>query len=124
VPGFDAWVDEWLAGTALPELRLEALRLEAEGAGYRLRGQLTNSGSGSGRIELAALSSEPGEGARIDLPIAPGQPVPIDWRLPFRPERIVLDPDARLVQLHRSVEGVALDDLLPGSPNRPVRAEV
>jgi hypothetical protein len=122
--GFDSWKDEWLAGTALPELRLDEVRLEAEGDGYRLRGRLANAGSGSGRVELAAIRAGSGVGARRVLPIAPGRPTAIDWRLDFRPEKIVLDPEVRLVQIHRNDEGVALAGLLPGNPNPPARTGV
>lgn len=102
-------VEQWFAGRVLPELRLEEVRVRPAGGEWLVSARLENVGSGMVDVAVAAVGSAPsGAGAepltalRTARAVAPGAPRRLEWRIPFRPERLVVDPEVRLLQLHRA----------------------
>ncbi|HSF39832.1 MAG TPA: ABC transporter permease subunit [Thermoanaerobaculia bacterium] len=111
---YDRFVDQWLAGAVLPEYELSGATVERTADGWRASATITNVGTGTARVEVAALRGERfGEGfaeKRTALWLAPGRPGTLTWTLGFPPERIVVDPDALVLQLNRDRAVAELED--------------
>ncbi|MBK8004268.1 MAG: hypothetical protein IPK12_10115 [Gemmatimonadetes bacterium] len=102
-PGeLERFVEEWLEGTALPEYQLEAASLAATaGGGWNLAVTVHNAGTGATRVQLLATGAGGGDGVRREVYVAGGGSVRVTWALPWRPLRLVVDPDADVLQQNR-----------------------
>ncbi len=114
---FDDFARQWLAGTVLPEYRVAGAVVERTARGWRATATVTNAGTGTSDIEVAAVRGEraatPGAAAGSNgqtqtVRLAPGQARRVHWELGFRPERIVVDPDALVLQLNRDLAQVVI----------------
>ena len=109
---YDAFVKQWFFEVKVPEYRLEgAKRAEGDGGQWNVAARLRNTGAGTMPVEVAAVAGErfakdgsaspdyrevrvtlePGAGEEREVVIACG----------FKPERLVVDPDALVLQLRR-----------------------
>ncbi len=96
------FLSEFLLET-LPQLVLRNPVVERFDAGYRLRVELANAGTGAAWLEVEA-SGDPAnasESSRVRVRVTPETPAQLVWNLTFRPRRIVVDPDVRLLQIER-----------------------
>lgn len=109
---YDAFVDQWLAGVVLPEYELSEATVERTAEGWRASATITNVGTGAAWVEVAAIRGErfgkDSAERRTALRLAPGRPERLTWTLGFPPERIVVDPDALVLQLNRDRAAVEL----------------
>ncbi len=108
--GFQRFVDQWLAGVVLPEFKLSGASLEPVVGGWRAAVTVANVGTGTVEVEIAAA-----RGPRQDrrtVTLGPGSSRRVTWTLGFQPERIVVDPDALVLQLNR---GLAVAEVEGGS---------
>ncbi|HVR98710.1 MAG TPA: M1 family aminopeptidase, partial [Thermoanaerobaculia bacterium] len=96
---YRAVVEQWLAGVVLPEYGVSAAAVEPTADGWRAEATITNLGTGTAVVEVAAVRGE--RERRTVLRLPPGRSGQAVWRLDFRPERIVVDPDALVLQLNR-----------------------
>jgi len=125
---YDAFTRQWFREVVVPEYRLEDVaRTEVDGA-WRVQARLTNVGTGEMPVAVAACAGERfpddapetsdappvddgrlgaatgGAGyreARARALLGPGQSAEIEILCDFLPERVVVDPDALVLQLRR-----------------------
>lgn len=105
---FERFAAQWLDEVVLPEFQVAA-DVERTGSGWRVRATVRNVGTGDVTVEVAALRPGPsvdaldgsGPAALRSLRVGPGAAESFDWQLDFRPERLVVDPGVRVLQLNR-----------------------
>jgi ABC-type transport system involved in multi-copper enzyme maturation permease subunit len=112
---FDDFVKQWIFGVVVPEYRLSDARLvQSESSGqeqWEATVRLENVGTGKMPIEVAAVKGERfGEdGAasadyrdfRTHVVLGAGESQVVTLRSPFKPDRLVVDPDVLVLQLKR-----------------------
>lgn len=91
----------WLAGTALPEYHLRDARLTPTDSGWTLQVTLRNAGTGATVVELLAVGNGDDRRVRREVFVEDGGEVRVVWPLPWRPARLVVDPDAHVLQQNR-----------------------
>ena len=125
---YDAFTRQWFHEVVVPEYRLaDVARTEVDGA-WRVQARLTNVGTGEMPVEVAASAGQrfPDDApeasaappvddgslraasggadyreARARALLGPGESAAIDILCDFVPERVVVDPDALVLQLRR-----------------------
>lgn len=117
---FDDFAQQWFHEVVLPRYELSRVELAPGAAGgWMVTARITNEGTGRMAVEIAAASgerfAEDGEVARADtadedtgyreartlVTLGPGQSETITMPCDFEPDRIVVDPDVRVLQLNR-----------------------
>ncbi|MGH7681116.1 MAG: M1 family aminopeptidase [Candidatus Eiseniibacteriota bacterium] len=116
---FDAFVKEWCEDKVMPEYRLADAKKTKDGDGYDVTVTVRNNGTGAMPVEVAAVVGErwnkaESEGvketfevnpkyreARSTVTLAAGESKTVSIRCPFAPEKVVVDPDVRILQLQR-----------------------
>jgi hypothetical protein len=109
--GFDAFTRQWFFQVVVPEYRLSSPSKRARGESWDATVRVENAGSGRMPVEVAAVrgdrfatngspSPEYRE-ARTTLVLDKGEARDAVIACPFEPDRIVVDPDARVLQLRR-----------------------
>jgi ABC-2 type transport system permease protein len=120
---YDAFVKEWLEDRIVPEYRITHAVKSKDGKGYDVTATVANIGTGTMPVEIAAMAGErwkkPGPGsslpagltrsepdpsyreARSTVTLAAGQSRTVTIHCPFSPEKVVVDPDVRILQLRR-----------------------
>jgi hypothetical protein len=108
---FDQFVDQWFFDVVVPEYRLSAPRRERDGEQWRALVRITNVGTGRMPVEVAAIA-----GVRFDengttpadyrerrsiVVLGAGEAADLELVCDFEPRRIVVDPDALVLQLRR-----------------------
>ena len=108
---YDAYVRQWYWDVVVPEYRLgDARAVERDGV-WEVRATVRNAGTGTMPVEIAAVrgvrfaDAKKGEGpwrdARTTVVLGPKQSRSVVIRCDFEPERLVADPDFRVLQLER-----------------------
>jgi aminopeptidase N len=109
---YQAFVEQWLFDVVSPELSVSETVVAPTGAGWTVSATVANVGTGTVTVEVAVSRGErfdaaTGEAlagyadARQAVRLRPGERQKLSWTTGFKPERIVVDPDAQLFQLHR-----------------------
>jgi ABC-type transport system involved in multi-copper enzyme maturation permease subunit len=112
---FDAFVDAWFYEVVVPEYRVsDADVVPVEGAddgAWRVTVTIENDGSGRFPIEVAAAHGErfnddgtPSPDyreSRVMVTVGPDEQAPVTIPCPFEPDRVLVDPDALVLQLDR-----------------------
>jgi len=122
---FDRFVQQWFFHVVVPEYRLDnASRSRLPTGEWRATLRVKNAGSGRMPVEVAAVRGErfpdkakPGEKTkpsqiyremRQTIVLGAGEATTVTLRCPFEPERLLVDPDARVLQLNRKLAIVRL----------------
>jgi hypothetical protein len=117
---YDAFTKQWFFEVSVPEYRFADATKEKDGDAWMLRCTLTNAGTGRMPIEVAAEKGErfpkqsdeeaklgpPAEspeyrGVRTTVTLDAGESQTVEIRCDFEPERVLVDPDAKVLQLKR-----------------------
>jgi hypothetical protein len=112
---FDDFVQQWFFEVVVPEYRLTDATVERAGDDWKVSATITNVGSGRMPVEVAAArgvrfpelldeaqdQAEPYRDARAGVTLGGGESAVIEIRCAFEPERLVVDPDAMVLQLRR-----------------------
>ncbi|HEX7878051.1 MAG TPA: M1 family aminopeptidase, partial [Candidatus Eisenbacteria bacterium] len=126
---YDAFVDQWFHQVVVPEYKLAGATKKRVGDTWEVTVEVTNAGTGVMPVEVAAITGErfpkrkgapaPGSDAapaahaaekeskdpylevRTTVRPAPGEKVNVQLTCPFEPKSILVDPDARVLQLNR-----------------------
>lgn len=125
VAAYDAFVQQWFHEVHVPEYRLSAASVKQEGAQWVATVTVENTGTGRMPVEVAAVKGErfperteeeaakgpaqPSQDyrdARAKVVLGAGEKAEVTVRADFAPERWVVDPDVRVLQLRR--EGAVL----------------
>ncbi len=114
VARFDAFVNDWILGKVLPILELEAPKVEAGAGGdFTTTTVLQNTGTGTAEVVVRVLGAAPKEAADataspgtqkpapphadVVVRVGPGKSVEVKVPTGFRPARVVVDPQVRLL---------------------------
>jgi len=114
---FDAFVDQWFFEVVVPEYQLADAAVEAQGDGWLVTATIENVGTGSMPIELAAIrgvrfpelledtdaeaDTDPYRETRTAVTLAAGESTTIEIFTEFEPAKLIVDPDAIVLQLRR-----------------------
>ncbi len=110
---YDAFVKQWFHEVVLGEYKIADAKKESAGdKGWIARGRVTNNGTGTMPLEIAAVSGErfpdekaedaaPYHDARQAIVLGPGESKDVEILCDFEPERLVVDPDAMVLMLKR-----------------------
>jgi ABC-2 type transport system permease protein len=108
---FDAFTHQWFFEVVVPEYKLHDAKKTARGELWEASVRVENDGSGEMPVEVAATRGErfnkDGSAspdytdARTTVVLSKGGSKDVVIRCPFEPERIVVDPDAKVLQLRR-----------------------
>ena len=107
---FEQFVSQWYFDVVVPEYRFEdvALQVLSEGR-QRVSGTLHNRGTGLVTVEIAAVAGErfsedsEYQEMRHEVVLGAGESVPFQFEVDFSPERLEVDPDAKVLQLNRDL---------------------
>jgi len=108
---FDAFTHQWFFEVVVPEYRLSKPKKTAKGESWEATVRLENVGAGIMPVEIAATrgerfakdgsaSTEYRE-ARATVTVGKGESRDVVIACPFEPDRFVVDPDAKVLQLRR-----------------------
>lgn len=97
--GYQAFVDQWFQDVVLPEFQIRDARVERGAAGWTVTATIANVGDGAVRVDVAAIAGE----ARVvtSVSLSSGGNAVAAWTTPFEPEVLRIDPDVKVLQLHR-----------------------
>ena len=108
---FDAFTHQWFYSVVVPEYRLTKPTKVKAGAGWTVSATLENTGTGVMPVEVAAVRGarflDDGKPdpkyreARATVSPAAGASKGVEIQCDFRPEKIVIDPDVKVLQLRR-----------------------
>ncbi|MGO9466096.1 MAG: ABC transporter permease/M1 family aminopeptidase [Isosphaeraceae bacterium] len=108
---FDKFTHQWFFEVVLPEYRLHEPTKVTDGQGWKTTVQIENAGTGLMPVAVAATRGErfakdgtPSPDyheSRTTISLGAGESREIRIECPFDPERILVDPDARVLQLKR-----------------------
>ena len=113
---YDDFVKQWFDTVVVPEYRVhDAKTVAAPGGGWVTTAEVENVGTGRMPIEVAAVRGErfPSDSTKKGEPAQPYQAVldsltlgskekrSVSIRTSFKPERVVVDPNVRVLQLRR-----------------------
>ncbi len=118
---YDAFVKQWFEDKAMPQYRITRAVRAPAGTGYDVAVTVTNSGTGRMPVEIAATAGERWVKAARGQTVAPsvqdsryrdtrarvtlgaGESRSLTLRCAFKPEKVVVDPDVRVLQLNRKL---------------------
>ncbi|HEV2104764.1 MAG TPA: hypothetical protein VGU27_03480, partial [Candidatus Eisenbacteria bacterium] len=108
----------WFYQVVIPQYLITDERLTRDGSGWVARALVRNVGTGRMPVEVAAARGErfPHGGgahvayadARTTLTLGAGEARAVEIRCAFQPERLLVDPDVRVMQLERNKAVVPL----------------
>ena len=108
---YDAFIRQWFHEVVVPEYVLSDVRKAAAGGGWDVTATVTNKGSGRMPVEVAVVRGERFDEkgvaqsgyqeARSLITLDKGETRQVRVHCAFVPESVVLDPDARVLQLRR-----------------------
>jgi len=109
---YDAFVRQWFHEVVVPEYVVTEASRAAVGGGWDVTAKVTNRGSATMPVEVAAVRGErfdekgaPKSGyqeAHASVTLGKGESRQVRIRCPFQPERVVVDPEVRVLQLRRN----------------------
>jgi len=111
---YDAFVEQWFFDVVVPEYRLRDAGASRSGDGWEVSVEVENVGTGRMPVEVAATRgtrfpdqdedaapAEPYREARATVVLDAGASETVRLRTDFEPERLLVDPDAKVLQLGR-----------------------
>jgi len=122
--GFDEIADQWFFKVVMPEYRIVEARKQRSAGGnggetWEVVARVANAGTARMPVEVAAASLRDRFGddgkeiagyrdVRATLVLGPGEEKQVRLVCPFDPQRLVVDPDAKVLQLQRKAASVRL----------------
>lgn len=116
---YDAFIAQWCENKVIPEYRVTAASKKKAGSEYEVTATVQNRGTGTMPVEIAATAEErwkpaakasesvPTEpnphyrDARATVTLGPGESKQVTIHCSFEPQKVVVDPDVRVLQLQR-----------------------
>ncbi len=109
---FDAFVDQWIYGKALPEFKVDNVVAEKSGDGSIVHGSISNAGTGNVAVTVRVqgeASKTPGpDGTPPEPPhqdvvvqLTPGAASEFSVPVSFTPAKVVVDPEVMVLQIGR-----------------------
>ena len=122
---FDAFTAQWFYDVVVPEYRFSGVTKTQEGGEWVVRGTVENVGTGRMNVQVGATagerwSDEDDDGsrtvvaedyrdARTEVELGAGESAEFEIRMGFDPERVLIDPDAFVLQLNRETAVFAFE---------------
>ncbi len=111
---YDAYAKQWFASVVVPEYRLSEVRSVPIGSEWETTARLENIGTGRMPVEVAVTQGErslnPAEPVKVTyrasgvtVVIGSKEIKEVRIRSPFKPARVVVDPDVKVLQLRRTL---------------------
>jgi hypothetical protein len=119
---YDAFVKQWMEDKVVPEYRVTQAKRLSDRSGYEVTAVVRNIGTGTMPVEVAATAGErwtkpkgaekadPASApnpaykdARTTITLTAGEARTVTLHCGFKPERVVVDPDVRVLQLRRKL---------------------
>jgi ABC-2 type transport system permease protein len=107
----DAFARQWFYRVVVPEYRITSPTTAPKGSSWELTARVENAGTGRMPVEVAAARGErfandgsPGpkyREVRTTITLDGGEAQDVIIACPFEPDRVVVDPDAKVLQLQR-----------------------
>jgi ABC-type Na+ efflux pump permease subunit len=120
---FDAYVKQWFYAVVTPQYQILDPEVKRAGSGWTVHATIKNVGTGVMPIEVAAArgerfphgktKSEAYRDARTTVTLAAGAQQSVEIPCAFAPERVLVDPDVRVLMLERKKANVPVH--APGS---------
>lgn len=102
---FDAFTRQAFFEVVVPEYRVTEATVTKEGAQWVTTATVTNAGTGRMPVDVAVVKGERAatdfQEARVRVEPMAGEAARVTVRSDFAPERLVVDPDVRVLQLRR-----------------------
>jgi ABC-2 type transport system permease protein len=108
---YDAFVKQWFHEVVVPEYIVTEAKKNGSGGAFEVRAKVTNKGKGTMPITIAAAKGERFDekgvakadykDARAALVLGAGETKDVTVRCDFDPDRVLVDPDAEVLQLRR-----------------------
>ncbi|HEY4591605.1 MAG TPA: hypothetical protein VIJ61_04310, partial [Thermoanaerobaculia bacterium] len=117
---YDDFVRQWFHQVVVPEYRLSDARLTAGpgGGSWTVKVRVRNAGTGRMPVEVAAVRGDrftqqgkPAPGyrdARRTVTLGKGEEATVEIPCAFQPDRVLVDPDVKVLQLRRKAAVVKL----------------
>jgi hypothetical protein len=109
--GFDAFTHQWFFEVVVPEYRLGEPAKTKSGESWKTTVRIENAGTGLMPVDVAVARGERFDkkgspsrdyrDSRTTVTLGSGETKEVVIESPFDPERIVVDPDAKVLQLQR-----------------------
>jgi ABC-type transport system involved in multi-copper enzyme maturation permease subunit len=109
---FDAFTKQWFHEVVVPEYRIAEADRKPAGPGWEVRVKVRNDGTGAMPLEVAAAKGDrmDDEGkpvpdyrdARLEVTLDAGEEKEVVIATDFEPDRVLVDPDVRVLQLKRN----------------------
>ena len=100
---FDAWVNQWIFGTVLPDLEVIDAKVDGAEGAFTTTAKLANTGTGVADVTVRVEGAKPDSKDSVApfedvvVHIAPDAPAEIAIKSAFKPVKIVVDPDVKLL---------------------------
>ena len=102
---YDTFTQQWFFEVVVPEYELRDVERRADDGGWVVTATIENKGTGTMPVEVCAAAGERFEDgyqdARTTVTLGAGEAAEVSVRSEFEPERLVVDPDAKVLQLRR-----------------------
>jgi ABC-type transport system involved in multi-copper enzyme maturation permease subunit len=115
---FDAFTKQWFFQVVVPEYRVSDPKRIEDGKTWKITAKLENIGTGTMPVELAATQGERFDkngkpnadyrDARSTVTLGAGESKEVEIHADFMPEAVIVDPDAKVLQLRRKAAVVKL----------------
>jgi len=94
---FNLFVDQWIYGTALPELELGDAKFDGSDGAFTTEVELRNVSNGTVDATVRVVGEDPAQFEDTVVRVAPNAPAPVSVSSSFKPAKIVVDPEVRLL---------------------------
>lgn len=94
---FDAFVAQWIFGTALPELELGDVSVADAAGAWTTTTELRNIGNGVVDVVVRVMGANAAEIQDVVVRVAPDTPASVVVSTSFKPAKIVVDPEVRVL---------------------------
>ena len=127
---FDAYVKQWFYDVVVPQYLVSGAEKVRAGSGWEVHARIKNVGTGRMPVEVATFRGErfphgdgkhePYRDARTAVTLGAGEERAITIRSDFEPQKLMVDPDVRVLQLER--QKVTVELRAPPGANALARA--
>jgi aminopeptidase N len=94
---FNIFIDQWIYGTTLPEFELDDVKVDGTEGACTTAVELRNVGKGTVDVTVRALGEDAAQFEDTVVRVAAGGSVPVVIRSAFKPAKLVVDPEVRLL---------------------------
>ena len=99
--------DQWVRGAGLPDYEVGAVDLQESEGGYLVSAVVANRGEAAARTPVRLVMAKTQRDTAMVIP--PGQEWHIHWQTSDRPEKVVVDPDRKILERKRRNNVAFLD---------------